>query len=155
MTQICWGILGPCAEDIIEMAHFTSSQYVYNILYVHFCLWLAHKWWKGSRLDVSETGVASCRYVTACALSPTSPLIATGSMDKTVNIWRLEDACSGCGEEDSHLPPSHSGCFLYCNPASLLVSSGKTEASFLLRYVCPQSSDTGPMKMPDVLANKI
>uniref|UniRef100_A0A8C9ZWM4 WD repeat, SAM and U-box domain-containing protein 1 n=1 Tax=Sander lucioperca TaxID=283035 RepID=A0A8C9ZWM4_SANLU len=28
------------------------------------------------------------RYVTACSFSPTLPLIATGSMDKTVNIWR-------------------------------------------------------------------
>ncbi|XP_061925965.1 WD repeat, SAM and U-box domain-containing protein 1 isoform X2 [Entelurus aequoreus] len=34
------------------------------------------------------------RYVTACCFSPTSPLIATGSMDKTVNIWRLEDGCT-------------------------------------------------------------
>ncbi|XP_035264900.1 WD repeat, SAM and U-box domain-containing protein 1 isoform X2 [Anguilla anguilla] len=32
------------------------------------------------------------RYVTACAFSATAPcLIATGSMDKTVNIWRVED----------------------------------------------------------------
>ncbi|XP_058484847.1 WD repeat, SAM and U-box domain-containing protein 1-like isoform X1 [Solea solea] len=37
------------------------------------------------------------RYVTACAFSPTSPLFATGSMDKTVNIWRLEDGSSGHG----------------------------------------------------------
>ncbi|KAK5619748.1 hypothetical protein CRENBAI_008095 [Crenichthys baileyi] len=37
-------------------------------------------------------------YVTACSFSPTSPLIATGSMDKTVNIWRLEDRCSGNGK---------------------------------------------------------
>ncbi|KAM7424363.1 hypothetical protein PAMA_000622 [Pampus argenteus] len=34
-------------------------------------------------------------YVTACSFSPTSPLIATGSMDKSVNIWRVEDGCSG------------------------------------------------------------
>uniref|UniRef100_A0A3Q3K056 WD repeat, SAM and U-box domain-containing protein 1 n=1 Tax=Monopterus albus TaxID=43700 RepID=A0A3Q3K056_MONAL len=40
------------------------------------------------------------RYVTACAFSPTAPLIATGSMDKTVNIWRLEDGCSGHGGEN-------------------------------------------------------
>ncbi|KAG9340884.1 hypothetical protein JZ751_020077 [Albula glossodonta] len=33
-------------------------------------------------------------YVTACAFSTTTPLIATGSMDKTVNIWRLEDGIS-------------------------------------------------------------
>ncbi|XP_064183453.1 WD repeat, SAM and U-box domain-containing protein 1 [Anguilla rostrata] len=32
------------------------------------------------------------RYVTACAFSATAPcLIATGSMDKSVNIWRVED----------------------------------------------------------------
>ncbi|TMS06716.1 WD repeat, SAM and U-box domain-containing protein 1 [Larimichthys crocea] len=30
------------------------------------------------------------RYVTAVALSPTMPWIATGSMDKTVNVWRIE-----------------------------------------------------------------
>uniref|UniRef100_A0A4W3H8F7 WD repeat, SAM and U-box domain-containing protein 1 n=1 Tax=Callorhinchus milii TaxID=7868 RepID=A0A4W3H8F7_CALMI len=29
------------------------------------------------------------RYVTACAFAPDLPLIATGSMDKTVNIWRI------------------------------------------------------------------
>uniref|UniRef100_A0A3Q2QAV9 WD repeat, SAM and U-box domain-containing protein 1 n=1 Tax=Fundulus heteroclitus TaxID=8078 RepID=A0A3Q2QAV9_FUNHE len=48
-------------------------------------------------------------YVTACCFSPTSPLIATGSMDKSVNIWRLEDGCSGHGgkslpEEASETP---------------------------------------------------
>ncbi|KAG7240558.1 hypothetical protein INR49_026751 [Caranx melampygus] len=42
--------------------------------------------------------VVCCRYVTACCFSPTSTLIATGSMDKTVNIWRLEDGGSGHGE---------------------------------------------------------
>lgn len=43
--------------------------------------------------------ILCCRYVTACAFSPTSPLIATGSMDKTVNIWRLEDGCGGNGRK--------------------------------------------------------
>uniref|UniRef100_A0A673HIB7 WD repeat, SAM and U-box domain-containing protein 1 n=1 Tax=Sinocyclocheilus rhinocerous TaxID=307959 RepID=A0A673HIB7_9TELE len=37
------------------------------------------------------------RYVTACAFSPTAPLIATGSMDKTVNIWMLEDGSGAQG----------------------------------------------------------
>ncbi len=37
------------------------------------------------------------RYVTACAFSPTAPLIATGSMDKTVNIWRVEDGSGAQG----------------------------------------------------------
>ncbi|KAA8595847.1 hypothetical protein FQN60_011138 [Etheostoma spectabile] len=44
------------------------------------------------------------RYVTACSFSPTLPLIATGSMDKTVNIWRLEDRCND--HEQSALTPS-------------------------------------------------
>uniref|UniRef100_A0A3B3ZSN7 Uncharacterized protein n=1 Tax=Periophthalmus magnuspinnatus TaxID=409849 RepID=A0A3B3ZSN7_9GOBI len=39
------------------------------------------------------------RYVTACSFSPTSPIIATGSMDKTVNIWRVEDGCNGQGQQ--------------------------------------------------------
>lgn len=37
------------------------------------------------------------RYVTACAFSPTAPLIATGSMDKSVNIWKVEDGSSAQG----------------------------------------------------------
>ncbi|XP_019897921.2 WD repeat, SAM and U-box domain-containing protein 1 isoform X2 [Esox lucius] len=46
------------------------------------------------------------RYVTACAFSPTAPLFATGSMDKTVNIWRVEERPGG------HVEPatsSHEG----------------------------------------------
>ncbi|KAJ0070441.1 hypothetical protein NL108_010681 [Boleophthalmus pectinirostris] len=31
------------------------------------------------------------RYVTAVALSPTKPLLATGSMDRTVRVWRIGD----------------------------------------------------------------
>ncbi|KAJ8352244.1 hypothetical protein SKAU_G00237200 [Synaphobranchus kaupii] len=49
------------------------------------------------------------RYVTACAFSATTPcLIATGSMDKTVNIWRVEDGVSGHGEEGKSLPAESS-----------------------------------------------
>ncbi|KAJ8282379.1 hypothetical protein COCON_G00048980 [Conger conger] len=44
------------------------------------------------------------RYVTACSFSTTAPcLIATGSMDKTVNIWRVEDGVSGHGDEGKSL----------------------------------------------------
>uniref|UniRef100_A0A665UXD7 WD repeat, SAM and U-box domain-containing protein 1 n=1 Tax=Echeneis naucrates TaxID=173247 RepID=A0A665UXD7_ECHNA len=32
------------------------------------------------------------RYVTTVALSPTMPWIATGSMDRSVNVWRIGDA---------------------------------------------------------------
>ncbi|KAM9284435.1 WD repeat, SAM and U-box domain-containing protein 1 isoform 3-T4 [Cariama cristata] len=37
------------------------------------------------------------RYVTTCAFAPCSPLLATGSMDKTVNIWQfdLKQPCAG------------------------------------------------------------
>uniref|UniRef100_A0A8C6WH71 WD repeat, SAM and U-box domain-containing protein 1 n=1 Tax=Neogobius melanostomus TaxID=47308 RepID=A0A8C6WH71_9GOBI len=42
--------------------------------------------------------IVLCRYVTACSFSPTASIIATGSMDKTVNIWRVEDGSSGHGE---------------------------------------------------------
>uniref|UniRef100_A0A3B3SP33 WD repeat, SAM and U-box domain-containing protein 1 n=1 Tax=Paramormyrops kingsleyae TaxID=1676925 RepID=A0A3B3SP33_9TELE len=37
------------------------------------------------------------RYVTACAFSPTMPLLATGSMDRSVIIWRVEDGSGGQG----------------------------------------------------------
>ncbi|RXM31536.1 Bromodomain adjacent to zinc finger domain protein 2B [Acipenser ruthenus] len=33
-------------------------------------------------------------YVTACAFAPDMPFIATGSMDKTVTVWRIEDGTS-------------------------------------------------------------
>ncbi|XP_053295120.1 WD repeat, SAM and U-box domain-containing protein 1 [Pleuronectes platessa] len=35
------------------------------------------------------------RYVAAVALSPTMPWIATGSMDRTVNVWRIGDGLTG------------------------------------------------------------
>uniref|UniRef100_A0A8C4E761 WD repeat, SAM and U-box domain-containing protein 1 n=1 Tax=Dicentrarchus labrax TaxID=13489 RepID=A0A8C4E761_DICLA len=39
-----------------------------------------------------------CRYVTAVALSPTMPWIATGSMDRAVNVWRIGDGVSRTGK---------------------------------------------------------
>ncbi|XP_041806153.1 WD repeat, SAM and U-box domain-containing protein 1-like [Chelmon rostratus] len=39
------------------------------------------------------------RYVTAVALSPTMPWIATGSMDRTVNVWRIGDGVSRTAAE--------------------------------------------------------
>ncbi|MGH0154956.1 UNVERIFIED_CONTAM: hypothetical protein FKN15_054049 [Acipenser sinensis] len=36
----------------------------------------------------------SSQYVTACAFAPDMPFIATGSMDKTVTVWRIEDGTS-------------------------------------------------------------
>ncbi|NXJ77997.1 WSDU1 protein, partial [Trogon melanurus] len=42
-----------------------------------------------------------CRYVTTCAFAPYSPLIATGSMDKTVNIWRLDHKQPCAGERNT------------------------------------------------------
>uniref|UniRef100_A0A3B4V6P1 WD repeat, SAM and U-box domain-containing protein 1 n=1 Tax=Seriola dumerili TaxID=41447 RepID=A0A3B4V6P1_SERDU len=53
-------------------------------------------------LHVSAALPAPCRYVTAVALSPTKPWIATGSMDRTVNVWRIGD-----GDSRTALP----GCF--------------------------------------------
>lgn len=38
------------------------------------------------------------RYVTAVALSPTMPWIATGSMDRTVNVWKFGDEVSTTGK---------------------------------------------------------
>lgn len=66
--------------------------------------------------------VLCCRYVTACSFSPTSPLIATGSMDKTVSIWRLEDACSGGGEKKriTHMYHCHTVTFTFCSIITLL-----------------------------------
>lgn len=40
----------------------------------------------------------SCRYVTAVALSPTFPWIATGSMDRSVNVWRIGDGDDSTGK---------------------------------------------------------
>uniref|UniRef100_A0A671YUR5 WD repeat, SAM and U-box domain-containing protein 1 n=1 Tax=Sparus aurata TaxID=8175 RepID=A0A671YUR5_SPAAU len=37
-------------------------------------------------------------YVTAVALSPTMPWIATGSMDRSVNVWRIGDGVSAPGK---------------------------------------------------------
>ncbi|XP_039674924.1 WD repeat, SAM and U-box domain-containing protein 1-like isoform X1 [Perca fluviatilis] len=39
------------------------------------------------------------RYVTAVALSPTMPWIATGSMDRTVKVWRVGDGVSRTAAE--------------------------------------------------------
>uniref|UniRef100_A0A668AQP7 WD repeat, SAM and U-box domain-containing protein 1 n=1 Tax=Myripristis murdjan TaxID=586833 RepID=A0A668AQP7_9TELE len=39
--------------------------------------------------------IPSHRYVTAVAVSPTMPWIATGSMDKTVKVWRIGNGDSG------------------------------------------------------------
>ena len=36
--------------------------------------------------------------MTAVALSPTMPWIATGSMDRTVNVWRIGDGVSRNGK---------------------------------------------------------
>ncbi|XP_073701248.1 WD repeat, SAM and U-box domain-containing protein 1-like, partial [Garra rufa] len=38
------------------------------------------------------------RYVTACAFSPSTLMFASGSMDKTVNIWRIEDGNAEASE---------------------------------------------------------
>uniref|UniRef100_A0A3B4XWW9 SAM domain-containing protein n=1 Tax=Seriola lalandi dorsalis TaxID=1841481 RepID=A0A3B4XWW9_SERLL len=48
-------------------------------------------------LHVSAALPSPCRYVTAVALSPTKPWIATGSMDRTVNVWRIGDGDSRTG----------------------------------------------------------
>nr|XP_046259427.1 WD repeat, SAM and U-box domain-containing protein 1-like [Scatophagus argus] len=41
------------------------------------------------------------RYVTAVAVSPTMPWIATGSMDRTVNVWRMGDGVGATAAESS------------------------------------------------------
>uniref|UniRef100_A0A3P8TGS1 WD repeat, SAM and U-box domain-containing protein 1 n=1 Tax=Amphiprion percula TaxID=161767 RepID=A0A3P8TGS1_AMPPE len=41
------------------------------------------------------------RYVTAVAVSPTSPWIATGSMDRSVNVWRIGDGDGITGKHPS------------------------------------------------------
>ncbi|KAG9349231.1 hypothetical protein JZ751_027674 [Albula glossodonta] len=43
-------------------------------------------------------------YVTACAFAPTTSLIATGSMDKTVNVWRVGDGLHAGGDEGEAVP---------------------------------------------------
>ncbi|KAM7380596.1 hypothetical protein PAMP_003879 [Pampus punctatissimus] len=48
------------------------------------------------------------RYVTAVALSPTMPWIATGSMDRTVNVWRIGDGDIRAGRK----LPGHSRLLL-------------------------------------------
>lgn len=44
-----------------------------------------------------------CRYVTTVALSPTMPWIATGSMDRTVNVWRMTGRVGETGKMHKHL----------------------------------------------------
>lgn len=41
----------------------------------------------------------SRRYVTAVALSPIMPWVATGSMDRSVKVWRIGDAVSSAGKK--------------------------------------------------------
>lgn len=36
-----------------------------------------------------HTPPPACRYVTAVAVSPHQDMIATGSMDRSVNVWRI------------------------------------------------------------------
>lgn len=43
------------------------------------------------------------RYVTAVALSPTMPWIATGSMDRTVNVWRMTGRVGETGKMHKRL----------------------------------------------------
>ncbi|NXU17863.1 WSDU1 protein, partial [Pardalotus punctatus] len=50
------------------------------------------------------------RYVTTCAFAPHSPLLATGSMDKTVHIWQfdLKQPCAGdTAENESKVAVEH------------------------------------------------
>lgn len=60
----------------------------------------------------------SCRYVTAVALSPTFPWIATGSMDRSVNVWRIGDGDDSTAAESKETQcqgrklPGHSGLLL-------------------------------------------
>uniref|UniRef100_A0A3Q2Q3C2 WD repeat, SAM and U-box domain-containing protein 1 n=1 Tax=Fundulus heteroclitus TaxID=8078 RepID=A0A3Q2Q3C2_FUNHE len=44
------------------------------------------------------------RYVTAVALSPASGLMATGSLDRSVNVWRIGDGCGETGKCGRKLP---------------------------------------------------
>uniref|UniRef100_A0A3Q2YEW2 WD repeat, SAM and U-box domain-containing protein 1 n=1 Tax=Hippocampus comes TaxID=109280 RepID=A0A3Q2YEW2_HIPCM len=71
-----------------------------------------------NRSNIPMTTILCHRYVTACSFSPTSPLIATGSMDKTVNIWRVEDGCSGKAAPD--------------HPTAIIISSTSAGRSKLL-----------------------
>ncbi|XP_005918284.1 WD repeat, SAM and U-box domain-containing protein 1 isoform X1 [Haplochromis burtoni] len=58
------------------------------------------------------------RYVTAVALSPTFPWIATGSMDRSVNVWRIGDGDDSTAAESKETQcqgrklPGHSGLLL-------------------------------------------
>lgn len=49
-------------------------------------------------LHIGEPLLLPGRYVTAVALSPTMPWIATGSMDRSVNVWRIGDEITGTGK---------------------------------------------------------
>ncbi|XP_032713774.1 WD repeat, SAM and U-box domain-containing protein 1 isoform X3 [Lontra canadensis] len=52
--------------------------------------------------SILHTLTQHTRYVTSCAFAPNTPLLATGSMDKTVNIWQfdLETPCQARSVED-------------------------------------------------------
>jgi len=82
------------------------QKYISTFCISHFSFFLpdtrAEKDMQTESFQFRVLSVHCCRYVTACCFSPTSPLIATGSMDKTVNIWRLEDGCSERGGKHTH-----------------------------------------------------
>ncbi|XP_019661559.1 WD repeat, SAM and U-box domain-containing protein 1 isoform X3 [Ailuropoda melanoleuca] len=52
--------------------------------------------------SILHTLTQHTRYVTSCAFAPNTLLLATGSMDKTVNIWQfdLETPCQARSTED-------------------------------------------------------
>ncbi|XP_011893860.1 PREDICTED: WD repeat, SAM and U-box domain-containing protein 1 isoform X2 [Cercocebus atys] len=52
--------------------------------------------------NILHTLTQHTRYVTTCAFAPNTLLLATGSMDKTVNIWQfdLETLCQARSTED-------------------------------------------------------
>ncbi|XP_044769241.1 WD repeat, SAM and U-box domain-containing protein 1 isoform X3 [Neomonachus schauinslandi] len=52
--------------------------------------------------NILHTLTQHTRYVTSCAFAPNTLLFATGSMDKTVNIWQfdLETPCQARSTED-------------------------------------------------------
>ncbi|KAK2488915.1 hypothetical protein MC885_007680 [Smutsia gigantea] len=52
--------------------------------------------------NILHTLTEHTRYVTTCAFAPNTLLLATGSMDKTVNIWQfdLETPCQARSTED-------------------------------------------------------
>lgn len=75
------------------------------------------------------------RYVTTVALSPTMPWIATGSMDRTVNVWRMTGRVGETGDDSAPALCQGSGL---PGEASLLLQAADWSEEDVQRWLCEE-----------------